>query len=468
MTIYYVDSTATGLNNGTSWTNAYTNIVTALAAAVSGSDIIKVSDLHQNISVASTINFTKSVAIISVDKNTNIPKPQTQLKETFTNGSGTLTVRTNGSAIQIFMYGVTIRSGGFGTSLYHLYLGPVAVDEEVQGAYWFLDSCIINNTYYGTNSSPSQISIAGSARQGGRFVLKNCAFAFNKATTYIHIGAALSEFIACAIVKSDSSYVPTTCINYYNQYYGAKSTFESCDFSRAIGTIIGIGPGTSSYSCRDITLNNCKIAINLAYTSFFPYRTTAHHGKGNQVYLYNCNNTSLMYGIENHDSYGALKSVDQMADDCGYIRYNEIGTFYEGTNKLGWGVIIKETTTYLYNFVTPWINLYYKKDGNPITPYIEIISQDSTVPTNAEIWIEFCYISNKPTIISSRAPLLSTPELLPDGIGTASWLGDGPTAWSGKLVCPTQITPLQDGYLCARVFFALPGKYFIDPQIRFE
>ena len=38
-TRYYVDSSATGLNNGSSWTDAYTDLQSALGAVVSGDTI---------------------------------------------------------------------------------------------------------------------------------------------------------------------------------------------------------------------------------------------------------------------------------------------------------------------------------------------------------------------------------------------------------------------------------------------
>lgn len=72
MAIRYVDSNAAGLNDGTSWTDAYADIVTALAGAVVADDDVYVASNHsKTYNIATTYSVPDGVTFISVNSGTD-------------------------------------------------------------------------------------------------------------------------------------------------------------------------------------------------------------------------------------------------------------------------------------------------------------------------------------------------------------------------------------------------------------
>lgn len=72
MTIHYVDSNASGLNDGTSWTDAYADITTALAGSVVADDTIHcASDHAKTYAGTTTLTFPDNITVISVNSSTD-------------------------------------------------------------------------------------------------------------------------------------------------------------------------------------------------------------------------------------------------------------------------------------------------------------------------------------------------------------------------------------------------------------
>jgi hypothetical protein len=72
MTIYYVDSNASGANNGTNWTNAYADLETAYAGSVGTSDTVHCAHNHvKNYGATKSLTSPNLITVISVNSSTD-------------------------------------------------------------------------------------------------------------------------------------------------------------------------------------------------------------------------------------------------------------------------------------------------------------------------------------------------------------------------------------------------------------
>lgn len=219
MTIY-VDSAATGANNGTSWTDAYTSIASATGAAAG--ETILVDDGHNDSALASGINtFTNGaigapVKIISVDKADDSYSAGASFGST-----STLDVRFAGS---FFMAGCSI--------LGNRYAGSTPIDGI---RTWY--QCTFTR---GTDGAGFFYVSDGGSATNGTNLFEECSFIFGTtAAAHIRFGGGKAVFKNCTVDLSSVVGTLTRLLYYEAARQHADVLFLSCNL---------LSSGTGSYT----------------------------------------------------------------------------------------------------------------------------------------------------------------------------------------------------------------------------
>jgi hypothetical protein len=180
MAIIYVDSAAAGLNDGTSWTDAFTSITSADAAGSSAGDFIYVSKVHTE-SSATNLNFSggtlaapiKVMAIDSADDSLFVPDWDT---DTLPKISGSSSVLVDGI---VELYGLNIDSSA-ATS-------PIGTG-AVGGSQVVFENCLMSFT-----SGSGELHTCTSQPTYSRY--KNCTFKRGASTSRYIEGNNISRVV---------------------------------------------------------------------------------------------------------------------------------------------------------------------------------------------------------------------------------------------------------------------------------
>ncbi len=323
--LLYVKSNASGLNNGTNWTNAYTDLQSALTAMNSGGGMIWVaSGTYKpgsgSSSRTSTFTLPNGIVIFGGFAGTESGIPERNIASNVSIISGNIGIAEDSTDNTYHV--VTLSSGGTATLDGCTITGGYSTDNG--GAVYLysgtltMKNCIIKNNYTQTRGN---VYTEGNA--AGLF-LTNCLFINNVSGYYggaLHINGGSPTIINCTFSSNSA-------------VFSAGAIFVGSPTSINNSIIWGNTAGSSSYqidASSTLTLNNsCYSALSgdMGGTSTKISCITTNPqfvGSGNYDLANNspCINTgSNTYNSESFDIRGKNYTRNNGTIDMGAYEYN--------------------------------------------------------------------------------------------------------------------------------------------------
>jgi hypothetical protein len=439
---WYVNSGASGANNGTSWTNAYTAFGSAVTAATSDNDVILVHYTHQeNLGADTTYTFAAAnIQVYSVDKDSSDALTAMGTGGWIGHNSASRSITILGGR-QVFIYGITLRQAS-NISRSYIISGGDNSQTTYNTCYFWLEN---------TNTGCRMLFGSGDVQCKNIFV--NCTFRFG-ATAQSMQPMGLVEFIGGSISSAGSAittiFLSTTTID----GTGATVDVLGFDFSAASSTATILGDQT--ILPVTLTLRQCKLPTSATYLAT---QTNKNQSSG-KIFCIDC-------------SAGATQNFYLYQDALGVLQTNTAIT-YTGESQ-SWKIDTTADCTPFIPFVLPWIGLWNTSTSS-LTPRFEILRDGSaTAYDNDEVWGEFsAKITGSSTLgaqYTDRMAYLGTPAAQDTGAGLSSWAGEtttgAPDAWSGKVDSGAALTPAETGPIMGRVVVGVASStVYISPTIR--
>lgn len=375
MATHYVDSAATGLNDGTSWADAYTTLVAAFAAGSAG-DVFYLKNTHDESSGADwgiTSPGTPSNPCVLISMNSSDVYTKATAKQLWTTGSGDY----------IRFYGVCVCHGLFtssGSSTFNregwrfydstVEFGRVSAGLHVPGnttaTRWRKE--YINTTIKGvTTGAVYAVFTLDSNDEGDSLLVEGC-------TLDISSAASIDSLVHSSTVKTPHPII-----------------FRNMALDGVTDKIMH-----ASMTEERVRLERCVLEFGVVIA---PTYNTTYDG---EMVLESCDVGDGYHFFHYGNKYG------QFEEDTGI--YRDAGATYDGTNEFSAEII----TTSLASFYTPFrqklASFYVDTDDftTDITFKVHLARDDSTTAFNDdEVWIEVEYndgADNALGVVASSRP----------------------------------------------------------------
>jgi len=442
MTVYYVDSTATGgANTGGNGTDAFLTYAQGITAANANGDYIYVSHVHaESLAADTTYTFLANIATVCVNFGTGAPATTAVIGAQAGNFAITLVGAKN-----ILMRGIEFKTGSNNTTPKSFTIG------NSDGAHYELENCKF--TQIQSQTAALSVGVNGSGTGNSYFRFTNCTITFAAAGQNCTFYGQVIELFNCTVAGTAT----TTLFTNSGNQQGNRVYLEGCDLSTQSGTLVGDrgASGTAMF-----TFKNCK--LHASATPKSAAATVLNKGE-TEVWLFNCNAADVNYSMAHYDALGSTVASSSI--------YANDGAIIDST-RFSMQITTTANCSYFTPYTSPWFFREYT-GGSTITPAIEICRSGSATPyLDSEVWVEFLYQGTsgvpKSTLVSDRAIPPTTPANQATGdLPAASWTGKNATSWFGKLAPAAAISPAEVGTIAARVVMGKASDVvYADQTIR--
>lgn len=440
----YVRSTdGSNADNGSTWALANLDLSGSTADAAAG-DRIFVSDNHAESTAASvTLTFPGTLAspnqILCGD---DAAAPPTSLATTGT----CTTTGNNGWTLNgcFYMYGLTMTAGsGAAGSSAHIQQGNTANDLQVYEAMNFI---------LGTSSTAPRIRpTGGSGASNDRVEWINCGVRFGNASQAIEPLRGSWDWRGGSLLSGGTS--PTTLV--------VPATANAFN---PIVTITGIDLVNASAGINIFTAGQpgvYRIRNSKLPASWSGALTTGTIVQGAFFEMRNCAAGDVNYAIW-FESYG------------GSVRHEttlvKTGGASDGTTTISWKFVSAANAEYPTVLLrSPEISKWNETTGSAVTLTVDILHDNATDLTDAEVWLEVEYLGTSGFPLSlfvddAKADVLATAAN--QATSTATWTTTGMSNPNEQKLSVT-FTPQEKGLFIARVCVAKASyTLYVDPEIQ--
>lgn len=425
MATYYVDSNATGLNDGSSWTDAWTSI--ASVPTGTGGDIILVSNSH---SESGTTNIMAAAPVSNPQQviSTNPSTGNYQAGATFVSGSFNLYKGIRYS-------GITFRCQ------------TAAITLNVEGGICECYECTFEGDSAGASPFYSQGVVAkGSSYYYGHGRFINCTFDFTNDPHNVGFVTADKSFVfiqECTFVNAKSPFFRATT-NFTNNH--KKFEVRNCDLSSATSLVLG-----GQQRC-DFLISNCKLASSVNYLN------TAFTEPLAVLDIVDCDDGTISsrHGLTAREVYqGSLSTV--------YTEYRSGGA-NDGTNGYSWKMA---TNANAKEFTQAIESNLIVREAEAASQTIALYLASSSTLNNDDFWIEV----ESPSELVSPTAQGKFRTTKPDPLATPTALTSDTSTWTGTGVGTVQkievpISPTIAGTVTVRCYLAKPSTtVYVDPKL---
>lgn len=440
---FYNGSLTTGLNDGTSWSNAYQTFGAAIAALLDG-DELWVSDASiENAGAFSwSIPANAKILVMTPSGETGgTLSVQDGTTAYISDGGGTNSIGVNAGK-SAYVYGLYFVSDGTGSN-------EPRLGYTDQG-HLELEKCKFDLSAGGAGK---QLTFGQQGDIQSYLKTIDCEVIFGNAGQYMLLLSAKTDMIGFKV----SGTATTQLFGTSNKDTRSEITFHGCDWSNLTSTTTIVPNGGTM--ATTYKFYGCDIGGATKYAT----QTGATNMSSCEAYFINCSSADQHYHFSHHTAHGSTNAtINYYADD---------GAKHDGTEKFSWEI---QTTSHASKggpYRTPWMSIY-----NDVTTAqtltIEAVRDDlGTAYKDSEVWVEIMYpgTASKPMVVHATDRAIPDSTEATHAAGAATWQNIGATNAEMKLF-NTSITCQVKGMIFARVCVGVPSigvtDFWVDPQIR--